>query len=49
MPYYLVSSCLPLYHFFLAQLLYSNYPQVECYEGIPPENVNQYASQSSRR
>ena len=48
MPYYLVSSCVPYNRVILAPLIYSIYQQVECYEGVPPENVKQYAFQSSR-
>jgi hypothetical protein len=47
MPYYLVSSFVS-YNRVSANLISSIYKQVECYEGVPPENVNQYAFQFGR-
>jgi hypothetical protein len=43
MPYCLVSSCVPYNRVISAPFICSIYQHVECYEGVPPENVNQYA------
>lgn len=35
-------------HVFSANLVSSIYQQVECYEVVPPKNVNQYAFRSRK-